>query len=211
MVLLGCAADASDPNGDPASTPTQNQNDTKTPAGDSTDPPPFDASFDETDGGSGATPPPANPPPSGDECIDKSDAGGSETLASKLPETDDCDGDGGTIKGVMNGAVDVDFYSVHMKDTFGCIVSPHFQTATAGLQVCVFVKCDNSGTTQIKDCGSGAAKTSDIGDPGCCFATPGTMDMGINCSGINDSATFFVKVAQNGGDKCEPYAIDYND
>ncbi len=215
IVLVGCAADGTggpDPSGAPS---TNDAHQTTTPSGGDPPPPPFDASFDESDAGSTTTPPmQSSPPPSGgDRCVDTNDAGGSEALAQKLPDTDDCDGAGGTIKGVMNGAVDVDFYEFHVKDSFFCEANPHFQTSAEALEVCVFVKCDNSGTTTIKGCGSGAPKTSAIGDPGCCFATPGTMDFGYGCSGFidPDSATFFVKVSQPAGDKCEPYSISYHD
>jgi hypothetical protein len=211
LFLVGCAAssggDSEDPNGDPAT----NESTKKHSGQQDPEPPPFDASFPDESSDAGATPPPSTPPPSGDQCIDKDDPGGSETLAKKLPDIDDCDSSATNVKGVMNGAVDVDYYSVHAADTFFCVVGPHVSSTAKGLEVCVFVKCDNSGATTISGCGGGVAKTSEIGDPGCCFATPGSTDISLNCSGINDSATLFMRVSQNGGDLCEPYELDYHD
>jgi len=210
MLFIGCASNNGDSAADDPATaePTTHAEHATKDEGD--DAPAFDASIPDESPDGGNQTPTDPPPPSGNQCIDKDDSGGSETLAKKLGDIDDCDGSGTNVKGVMNGAVDVDFYKVHAADTFGCVVNPHFSSTAPGLEVCVFVKCDNNGTTSVSGCGNGAAKTSDIGDPGCCFATPGTVDISLNCSGVNDSAELFVKVSQNGGDKCEPYQIDYH-
>lgn len=208
LLLIGCASNNGEgaPD-DPASAQPTTHSEKKKGDDDS---PPFDASFPDETSDAGASSPPADPPPSGDQCIDKDDPGGSETLAKKLPDIDDCDSSATNVKGVMNGPIDVDFYQVHAADTFGCVVGPHVSSTAKGLEICVFVKCDNNGATSVSGCGNGAPKTSDIGDPGCCFATPGSVDISLSCSGINDSASLFFKVSQNGGDKCEPYEIDYH-
>src|SRR5438132_7896567 len=116
MLFIGCASGNGDPSaGDPAAGEPAAHADhsTKSP-GDET--PAFDASFDESSD-AGATPPGNTnpPPPSGDQCIDKDDEGASENLGKKLPEIDACDSSQTSLKGVANGATDVDFFSIHAK------------------------------------------------------------------------------------------------
>jgi hypothetical protein len=204
-VWAGCAADGTDSKGDDAvhGTPTA-----KSPSSPSSsedppaDHPDFDASFP-------GDPPPATPPPSGDECIDKDDVGSSENVAKKLATIDDHDSSGGHITGVMNGPVDVDFYKFEGDDTWTGTVDPTVSSGTTGLEVCMFVACMN-GPVDFKGCSGGTMKNSDIGNPGCCVATPGTTTLDYNCVGTtSESANVFIRVKQV-ADKCLPYSLDYH-
>ena len=150
------------------------------------------------------------PPPPAAACLDKTDAGGSETLATTLPATDDCDNADKTVTGVMNGPVDVDFYKFAVKDRFGCSFGPHFEAKTAGTQMCVFVSC-SSGPATIASCADGAATTSETGLKGCCATGPANVTPNWDCPGFtdNDSAEVFVRVKQTAGKACLPYAWSY--
>src|SRR5690349_20989572 len=110
-------------------------------ADDKTEPAPFNPSFDPNQKETDPNKDPA-PPGGTAECIDKSDPGGAENVAQKLPDTDDCDDDFKTISGVMKGAVDVDFYKLSATDKgpslsnpLGCRVEADFETQTAGTEL----------------------------------------------------------------------------
>lgn len=164
--------------------------------------PDFDAAFPEDSGGDPT-------PPQGDQCVDNNDPGGTESSAHALANIDDCDSSGSTITGTMNGAVDVDMYKFQGTDTFGCEVNPTASSSTTGLELCVFVAC-MSGSIDFKGCSGGVQKTSDIGDPGCCVATPGTTTLDYNCVGTtSESANVFIRVKQT-GTTCLPYSVAYH-
>lgn len=222
--LIGCAASAepTDPSGaepsDPAastSTDEKNNSDVKTPA--------FQASFQQgADGGaatSGNDDPTKDPTPAGGgaQCIDNDDAGGSESSAKKLPDTDDCDTSYKTVDGVANGGVDQDYYSLAATDKgisishpLGCEINADFQDDTAGTELCVYARCQNSTENAVTGCDQGAAATSDDGMPGCCSAAPGRAVPTWNCSGLNDSVNFFIRVRQiDNGEQCLKYQLSY--
>jgi hypothetical protein len=215
LVLLACATS----NGDdaPVDTPTTEPPLRDKKPDDNRDPPKFEATIDPPDAGGGDDD--KDPTPGGgDPCIDNGDPGGSENVATKLPETTDCDNDYKTITGVMKGAVDVDFYSLSAKDEgvstshpFGCSLDTDFEGETAGTELCVFLRCKNSTMNPVTGCAQGTLSTSDIGMKGCCAAAPGKAVPEWDCSGItdNDSADIFIRVRQIGGDKCLPYKVKY--
>lgn len=176
---------------------------------DEPEPPEFEPNFDED-----VDPPTPDP---GDQCIDNDDPGSSEATAMALPDIDDCDSSGAgfggnpPIVGVMKGAVDVDFYKFTGKDVVGCSVDPFIVSPTSGLEICMFVSCAK-GTTNFKGCTGGAEKVSDIGNPGCCVATPGQTKLSFSCGGFtqtNDSANVFIRVKQL-ADQCTPYQFAYH-
>lgn len=216
LVLLACATS----NGDdaPVDTPTTEPPLRDKKPDDNRDPPKFEATIDTPDAGGGDDDKDPTPPGGGDPCIDNGDPGGSENVATKLPETTDCDNDYKTITGVMKGAVDVDFYSLSAKDEgvstshpFGCSLDTDFEGETAGTELCVFLRCKNSTMNPVTGCAQGTLSTSDIGMKGCCAAAPGKAVPEWDCSGItdNDSADIFIRVRQIGGDKCLPYKVKY--
>lgn len=211
--LAGCAVSQEDV-GDPSEeAPTEPPPKEKKP-NDTPPPPKFDATLpSET--------PKANQdpaPPKSDQCIDNGDPGGSENVATVLPETNDCDESYKTLTGIMKGAVDVDVYKLSAKDEgvslshpFGCRLNTDFEAETAGTELCVFMRCKNSTVDAVKGCDQGAASTSEIGMKGCCAAAPGHAVPKWDCSGItdDDSADIIVKVRQINGDKCLPYTVKY--
>lgn len=170
----------------------------------------LDASFLEDAG--------APTPDPGDQCLDGADPGGTAPTAKVVADIDDCDssgpGYGGhpPLTGVINGKSDVDVYKFTGNDTFGCSVGPVLVSPTSNLEVCMFVSC-NKGTTNFKGCTGGAQSTSDIGNPGCCVATPGQVQLDYSCGGFtqtDDTATFFVRVKET-ADLCLPYQLAYHD
>lgn len=212
--LFGCASangdGAGDEAGDEPATTAASQGDDDTPR------PAFDASIDgegDTDDGGAPDPgdPDPNPPGGGDECIDNNDPGGAENVAKALANQTDCDNSAKTIKGVLNGPVDVDYYRMTVTDKFGCSIDTDFESATSGPELCVFVKCTNGTTTHLKSCKSGVQKTSDIGMLGCCSSLPGKAIPDWDCGGItdNDSADMFIRVKQT-ANQCLPYTVDYH-
>lgn len=174
------------------------------------DRPAFDASFSqEQDANVDPT------PDGGDTCVDNDDPGSAENVAKQLGETSDCSSAGTkTVKGVMSGAVDVDFYKLSMKDELGftCQVDPDIGSPTSGLELCVYARCKNSTQDAVTGCKQGVENTNTIGMKGCCATTPGKAIPKWDCAGItdDDSADFVVRVKQAaGGDKCLPYTFTY--
>ena len=171
--------------------------------------PTFEAgAFDSGAGDASTTPEPE--PVGGDSCIDKDDQGSSETTAKALPSTTDGDNTTKSVKGVLNGPVDVDFFKLHMTDEFGSSVDANFQIETTGVEMCVFVKCA-SGETSVTGCSGGVVTTSSIGTKGCCATGPSQVTPQWDCPGFtdNDSADFFVRLKQT-PDKCTSYSWTYH-
>ena len=211
--LVACAAASGDGDdtgvGEPGvrGEPTASESSTTTPTPSASTPtatgPAFDPQFPDD------KKQPAAPP--ADECIDKDDQGGSETLAKQLPATDDCDNNEKIVSGTMNGAVDVDFYKFNVSDKFGCLFQPHFEAKTAATEVCVFVSC-GSGAATINSCAGGVAATSEIGLKGCCASGPANVTPDWDCPGFtdDDSAQLFVRVRQPSAKACLPYSWSYH-
>lgn len=211
--VFGCASANGDggggtdePGEEPAATAASQGDDEQRPA--------FDASIDgesDTDGGApDPSDPDPNPPGGGDECIDNGDPGGAENVAKALANQTDCDNSVKTVKGVLNGPVDVDYYRLTITDKAFCSIDTDFESTTSGMELCVFAKCTNGTTTHMKSCKAGVQKTSDIGMLGCCATTPGKAIPDWDCGGItdNDSADMFVRVKQT-ANQCLPYTITY--
>lgn len=210
LAVVGCATDNGDfddPNEVEDYDPPP-----KTKEPDDPQPPGFDASIDEED-------PEPEPwdgedptPPDGDQCLDPDDAGSSENTAKALPATDDCDNNYKVVEGIANGAVDVDFYSLSMKDKTGCVIQQDFEARPAGVEMCVYVRCQNSKPDAFKGCKEGVADTNGIGMKGCCAAAPGRAVPDWSCAkglGMDDSADFFIRMRQINGDQCLPYEFRY--
>jgi hypothetical protein len=179
-------------------------------------PPAFQPVFGDSPGGADPTAKPTSASSVGAECIDNGDPGGSENVATMLPDTDDCDTDLKTLKGIAKGGVDVDFYKLAAKDSgisfkhpFGCRINADFENETAGTELCVYARCANSSVDAVTGCDGGTVATSEIGMKGCCVAGPGRANPQWDCSGLDDSVDFFLRVRQQGGDQCLPYSVKY--
>jgi hypothetical protein len=176
----------------------------------STERPTFDASFAEADPADANVDP--TPDGGGDTCVDNDDPGSSENVAKQLAGTDDCDNDFKTVKGVLNGAVDVDFYKMSGQDKAGCSLDTEFSSPTAGVELCVYARCKNATANAVTGCTNGVEDTSVVGMKGCCAAAPNKATPEWDCSGLldNDSADFMIRIRQAaGGDKCLPYTFSY--
>ncbi|MBX3231323.1 MAG: hypothetical protein KIT84_10295 [Labilithrix sp.] len=230
LALVGCATDNGDvDDDDPAAVPATND---ATGAGEKKSEearkpgsrPDFDPQFEQgTPDDEEADDPSKDPTPPGgaDQCIDTDDPGSSPNLAKKLPDTDDCNQDILSVSGVMNGGVDVDWYSLSATDRgisfdhpVGCKLDTTFETKTAGTELCVFARCKNSTDNAVSGCAAGTPTTAENGLKGCCGAAPGNGKAipQWDCAGFtdNDSADFFLRVRQtNNGEKCLPYKIEY--
>lgn len=213
--MVGCATSNgdADPSGNelPATgSPSENKKADTGSKANAGDPPPFNPSFDP--GQNGGDPKSGDPaPPGGDQCIDNDDPGSAENVSKVLADTDDCDNNYKEVDGVMKGAVDVDYYKLSAKDKFGCSLDTDFEGETAGTELCVYARCQNSTKDAVTGCAGGTLKTSSIGMKGCCAAAPGNATPEWDCSGItdNDSADFYISVTQINGDKCLPYKFKY--
>ncbi len=173
------------------------------------DRPAFDASFpDEPDANVDPT-----PEAGADTCIDNDDPGGAENVAKQLPATDDCDNNLKTVKGVMNGAVDVDFYKLSGTDKGGCSLATEFSVASAGVELCVYARCKNATADAVSGCAQGVMSTNAAtGMKGCCTNGPGKATPNWDCSGItdDDSADFLIRVKSSGStDACIAYSFSY--
>lgn len=207
--IIACAS-SEDPEGsglagDPSSSSSSSSGSTERPA--------FDASFGTSSGGQDANVDPT-PEGGGDTCVDPDDPGSAENVAKPLADTTDCDNTDKQVKGVMNGAVDVDFYKVSGTDKFGCSLNTAFKSATKGVELCVYARCKNSTADAVTGCSGGSvADTSSTGMKGCCVNAPGEATPQWDCSGItdNDSADFVIRVRQSvtSMDQCLAYSFTY--
>ena len=56
----------------------------------------------------------------------------------------------------------------------------------------------------------GAGGATPNGNPGCCVPAGGTVELNLNCNGITDSATNYVRVDDGASNQCTAYQIDYH-
>jgi hypothetical protein len=196
---VGCATNGDPAVEEPGPAPTTTSTTKPTP----TTHPDFEAGFpDNPDAGS------IDPTPDGgDTCVDKDDPGGSENVAKALPDTDDSQNSPISVKGILNGPVDVDFYKLKVADLSFHLLQPDLQTPTSGIEMCVFVKCP-SGASSVTCSAPAVAKKSDIGTDGCCGTGPSSVTPGWNCPGTNDSAELFIRIRQT-ANACLPYSFSY--
>lgn len=180
-----------------------------------TDRPAFDASISPTEPTDANVDP--TPEGGGDTCVDTDDPGNTETGAKGLPDTDDCDNSFKTVKGVLNGPIDIDFYKLTGNDKGGippCSKDTEFSSPSAGTQLCVWARCKNATANAVTGCANGVEDTSVVGMKGCCAAAPGKATPQWDCDGItdNDSADFIIRVkhtASGSSNACLPYSFSY--
>lgn len=209
ILLAACATangDADGAGGGPDPAPARKRRPDETPS-----PPPFEATIEEPDGGDGdggkdADPDP--PPLDAGPCVDDDDPGSAENLAKALPDTDDCDDAYKTVKGVANGAVDVDFYKLSVADRACGLLQPDLESLTPGAELCVFVRCKNITAGAVTGCDQGTPSTSSGGLDGCC-ANGGKAIPRWDCAGLEDSADLYLRVRQPNGSACLQYELRY--
>lgn len=174
------------------------------------DPDPGDPDPGDPDPGN---PDPGNPdPPDPGQCSDPDDPGGTEPLAKALADTSDGQNKDITIKGVLNGLGDVDFYKFNVADSWNHKLETKFSTPTKGVELCAWVSCKD-GDIDFKGCKHGGAPDNTLaGMSGCCVSGPGSTGPDWGCGGgpvKNDSAKVVVRLRQS-VDECTPYAWSYN-
>jgi hypothetical protein len=213
LFVTACASDGEGDGGSPKAAPDEESSSSSgstSTTSSSTARPEFDASFaPETGTDEGNVDP---TPQGGDTCVDNDDPGSNETNAKQLPKTDDCDNNFKTVKGVLNGPVDIDFYKMSADDKFGCSLATEFGSSTAGAELCVYARCKNATKNAVTGCAQGVEDTSIIGMKGCCAAAPSKATPEWDCDGFtdNDSADFIIRVKQvAGSNKCLPYSFTY--
>jgi hypothetical protein len=202
---MGCASSSGDPAADDTAPVPTTSKQQKTPPSDPNAHPAFEAGFPDANNGDPT-------PDGGDTCIDRNNAGSTENTAKALPDTTDAQHTPIEVKGVLTSAVDVDFYSIKVKDTLFHILTADLKDGTASTEMCVFMRCA-SGTTNFKGCTDGVEKTSDIGDKGCCTGGPGKANPNWSCGGFlqtDDSAQVYVRIKETAGaGACLPYSWSY--
>jgi hypothetical protein len=128
-----------------------------------------------------------------------------ETTAKHLGTITDCDfGSVDTVSDKLDGSQDVDFFTVFGSDST-CIVDPTIST-TAAVRLCVYADCANLALT----CTTGAAATSPGGRQGCCVSSGGSVKLSLDCKGIADDATLYIRVDQGAANQCTSYSVDYH-
>jgi hypothetical protein len=129
--------------------------------------------------------------------------------AHDLGGVTDCDSDGATMGGVLDGAGDRDWYTLHGDDKFGCKVDPAFTVqCTEPVTLCAYFLCDSGGT--VVTChGASAPAVSVMGDKGCCGDVL-SMSPSLDCTSTNeDSAQVWLEVS-TAAQACVGYSIQYH-
>jgi len=129
-----------------------------------------------------------------------------EATAKHLGTISDCDlGKFVTVSDKLDGADDIDFFSLFGTDNAGCVVDPTAST-TSQARLCMFADCPNLALT----CSQGTAETSPGGRQGCCVSGGGTVKLSIDCKGVSDDATLYLRIDQGAAGQCTSYSIDYH-
>jgi hypothetical protein len=135
---------------------------------------------------------------------------GTIATARPLAATRDCDKNGNKIHGTISGAGDVDYFHFHGADTPFCDVNPSATIDIGGVHLCMYAACDSP--TGSVSCGAGTLDTAPPAGVagGCCIDGPATLDMSVNCPGIDDSATMYLRASAIGATVCKTYTITYH-
>lgn len=144
----------------------------------------------------------SNPP----VCADPNDPGGTE-FSGKYFRTADSVDTATTVKGILNGAADVDYYRGYVDDEAFALLQPNIVNATNGAELCVFVKCLGTGATTLS-CDAGSLATNESGTKGCCVGAAGAVKPKWNCSGLDETAAVSFRV-KNKANACLPYSFSY--
>jgi hypothetical protein len=132
----------------------------------------------------------------------------SQAQAYSLGSISDCDSDGSSIPGALEGAVDVDWYFYAGSDNFGCVVDPtRALSASGSLRLCKFAKCIQGNTSVTCMNGASSASSPPPGYQGCCHNQGFELD--IECDGVDDDADILLRVDQGSG-PCVTYNLSYH-
>lgn len=119
-----------------------------------------------------------------------------EAEASFVGSIADCDVSTLQVSGVLGSELDTDYYYLEGTDEPLCDVSPTVTLEeTSSFRTCLFLSCVE-GSTELT-CPSGAvAATSESGHPGCCTTSEGLTLENVNCTGLSDDATVWLRLDQ---------------
>ena len=132
----------------------------------------------------------------------------SEDLPTPLDDITDDDDEFHQIKGVLSGALDVDWYRYHGADTVLHVSEPTIElvSMSAGLRVCQFLECDSGGVALTKLTCPDGTKFAISGDlrPGCCHTTGFTIS-DFDCDGNDESLQAYIRIDKPDLDECVDY------
>jgi len=148
------------------------------------------------------------PCPTYTECTNEaSESNNTQSSAVQLGTISDNDDDGGAVCGVLDGPDDVDWYVYGGEDKPLYVVNPtRYLSASANAKLCVYARCVNSGTSVA--CFGESKDTAPQGQLGCCSF--GKVTPTIECDGLDDSATIWIKVDNSDALQCVEYELDYH-
>lgn len=132
-----------------------------------------------------------------------------QQAAYSLGQITDADSSGSYVCGTIVGADDVDWYQYSGYDALFNQVDPTrtlVAESDAG-RLCVYLQCDKGGTTVVCDA-KDTPDTAPMGQQGCCGT--GTVSPYLDCGGLDDSATVWIRVDNPDGLACIPYRVDYH-
>ncbi|MCA9634493.1 MAG: hypothetical protein KC420_00475 [Myxococcales bacterium] len=132
----------------------------------------------------------------------------SQASAYSLGTITDDDADGSYVCATLDGPDDVDWFVYNGEDKPFNVVNPTRQlSANAQARLCVYAQCvGNSGT--YVSCVGETKDTAPQGQLGCC--SYGSVTPGIECDGLDDSATIWIKVENQNALECVEYQLSYH-
>lgn len=122
-----------------------------------------------------------------------------------------CQDDAKTLMGVLDGDMDVDWFTYHGAwiDQCGQTDPTVMSTLTASdsVRMCVFADCDNSNAVFM--CGQAMMVMGPNNTPGCCAM--GSISYVVNCAmNPDESAQIYIRLDQAPADSCVDYSIEYS-
>ncbi|NUO53729.1 MAG: hypothetical protein HOV80_33190 [Polyangiaceae bacterium] len=134
-----------------------------------------------------------------------------ESSAHDLGTIGDCDDEGGSVSGVLDGTTDPDWYKYQGTDGTGCSVDPSREiTSSHPIRVCKFIQCDNNEANDFSCPGGTMDVTSPDGRPGCCSTSEFNFGLTCGSSSLNsDNATVYVRIDTT-ANECVTYTLTYH-
>ena len=141
-------------------------------------------------------------------CVDPGkEPNDTQATATPLGTITDNDADGGFVCAALSSPTDVDWYIYSGVDKLGNVVDPtRTMIASSQGRLCVYARCVSTGTTVT--CLQGSKDQAPQGQNGCCGQ--GTIAPRVNCEGLDDSMTVWIKVENQNALACVPYELEYH-
>ena len=134
--------------------------------------------------------------------VDGYESNDSQSAAYNLGEITDNDAAAVTIQANINPATNVDWFKIHVKDTFLYALDPQVTLSgvPAGMtyKLCVKYVCDQDGSSKTTCANIGSAGGSVSHDVGGCASI---------WEGDNDSVMLYVEIAPVGNGSCQNYTL----